>query len=491
ESVRRVQFRRKRTFDAGATPGLDDVERPDLKSVSDDLVDELRDISAEREARESELADLRTEIEEKEARIRELERELEQARDLERMADRFSQALLRRAEAPYRRPDGESDDGTGTGAGAGTDADGDRDADADGSSVDERSPLADAEPWPDPLADGPADGGGEESPSAAAGGGEEDDRNGADDPLPSVVFPENGEDDERDRGGPSEAAPDRERTGDETGAPETTAGGDTATDAVAEPAAGTDGTTDTDATAEAGRTADRTPDGHRPRSAVGTRDRTRESLVADLTERIESLDDVSRGMLRYYRAEGPAEPVAAHLDAGGDADREVAYSRNRTLRTAGLVSHAERGTYDYALPELVREEGGDRLRDPDLDEAVREIEASFVERAADGGAGDEADDPPVDEAETADVEFVGGGDGGGDAAFREDDAEFVDDADPADAGRTGEGDARGANEERGAGTGGADDPADGDEAVVMEETASPSDGMVDRGEEPRDAEFVE
>jgi DNA helicase HerA-like ATPase len=45
ESIRRVQFERKRTFDAGATPGLEDFERPELKSVSGDLVDELQEIT--------------------------------------------------------------------------------------------------------------------------------------------------------------------------------------------------------------------------------------------------------------------------------------------------------------------------------------------------------------------------------------------------------------------------------------------------------------
>jgi hypothetical protein len=40
--VRRVRFRRKHTFDAGATPDLGDMERPDLKSVDDDLLAELR-----------------------------------------------------------------------------------------------------------------------------------------------------------------------------------------------------------------------------------------------------------------------------------------------------------------------------------------------------------------------------------------------------------------------------------------------------------------
>ena len=106
ESVRRVQFHRKRTFDAGATPGLDDFERPELKSISDDLVSDLREISDEQERRESELADLRREVEKKAQRIRELEAELEEARDLSRMADRFAQAMLQKAEAPYRGGEG-------------------------------------------------------------------------------------------------------------------------------------------------------------------------------------------------------------------------------------------------------------------------------------------------------------------------------------------------------------------------------------------------
>src|SRR6056297_297122 len=67
--IQRVQFHRKRTFDAGATPGLEDFERPELKSVSGDLVSELTEISDEKERRESEIADLKQELEKKEARI--------------------------------------------------------------------------------------------------------------------------------------------------------------------------------------------------------------------------------------------------------------------------------------------------------------------------------------------------------------------------------------------------------------------------------------
>jgi hypothetical protein len=102
ESIRRVQFRKKRTFDAGATPGLDDFERPDLKSVDGTLVSELQNISDEKARHESRLADLRQELDKKDARIRELERELEDARDLSQMADQFAQAMFQKAEAPYR-----------------------------------------------------------------------------------------------------------------------------------------------------------------------------------------------------------------------------------------------------------------------------------------------------------------------------------------------------------------------------------------------------
>ncbi|MFB6251910.1 MAG: helicase HerA domain-containing protein [Halobellus sp.] len=102
ESLRRVRFHKKQTFDAGATPGLEDFERPDLKSVDGDLVSELQDISDEKARRESEIADLKQELEKKDQRIRQLERELEEAQDLSQMADQFAQAMFQTAESPYR-----------------------------------------------------------------------------------------------------------------------------------------------------------------------------------------------------------------------------------------------------------------------------------------------------------------------------------------------------------------------------------------------------
>jgi len=42
DKIERVKFRRKETFDAGATPGLESVSTPDLKQVSDQLVSEIQ-----------------------------------------------------------------------------------------------------------------------------------------------------------------------------------------------------------------------------------------------------------------------------------------------------------------------------------------------------------------------------------------------------------------------------------------------------------------
>jgi len=91
--VQRVQFRRKRTFDAGATPGLDDVDRPELKSISEDLVSELEEISEQHERRQDRIADLEARLDEKDVRIAELEDELEDARDLQRLGEAFVDAM--------------------------------------------------------------------------------------------------------------------------------------------------------------------------------------------------------------------------------------------------------------------------------------------------------------------------------------------------------------------------------------------------------------
>jgi len=103
ESLRQVQMERKRTFDAGATPGLDDFERPELKSVSADLVGELESITEAERERESRVQELELELKDKEERIAELEAELEEARDLSEMAEQFSRAMMAHATGrPFR-----------------------------------------------------------------------------------------------------------------------------------------------------------------------------------------------------------------------------------------------------------------------------------------------------------------------------------------------------------------------------------------------------
>ncbi|QLC33564.1 DUF87 domain-containing protein [Halarchaeum sp. CBA1220] len=93
DAVERVQFKRKRTFDAGATPGLDDFERPELKSVSDTLVEDLSDITSAEEQRQDRIADLERKLENREARIAELEDELERARDVSAAARKLANAV--------------------------------------------------------------------------------------------------------------------------------------------------------------------------------------------------------------------------------------------------------------------------------------------------------------------------------------------------------------------------------------------------------------
>ncbi|WP_280535507.1 DUF87 domain-containing protein [Halopenitus sp. POP-27] len=93
DQIHRVQFRRKHTFDAGATPRLEEIERPDLKSVSEDIVSELETISERQKAEANEIKRLRSQLEEREEKIDDLEEELEKARDVSELAERFTDAL--------------------------------------------------------------------------------------------------------------------------------------------------------------------------------------------------------------------------------------------------------------------------------------------------------------------------------------------------------------------------------------------------------------
>jgi hypothetical protein len=327
ESIRRIQFHRKETFDAGATPGLDDFERPELKSVSSDLVGELQSISDEKARHESELADLRQELDKRDRQLADLERELEEARDLSNMADQFAQALLGKAEAPYR--------GGGSAAGnrpptAGAGGDGADDDQSVLKSYDEAVAAT--------------KGGSETSPadSPSTGGDAADDNDDAVDTDANVP-------------------PDAHTTDDANVPPDAHT-----TDDADAPPDGVDPVTRADVAESALRFDDAVEFG------------TREAVIEELRGRIDALPDLSRRMLRHYRREGVSDPVAAHIDAGGDGDSGHAYSRHRPVRRAGLIRHAGRGHYAYAVPDLIREAYADRLDEERVREIVRAVETAFV-----------------------------------------------------------------------------------------------------------------
>ncbi|WP_266080544.1 ATP-binding protein [Haladaptatus caseinilyticus] len=91
--IRRVQFNRKQTFDAGATPGLDDFERPELKSVSDALMGDLEEITEIQEQEHNRVAELESQLERRGEQIAELENELQTARDVSAAARKMANAL--------------------------------------------------------------------------------------------------------------------------------------------------------------------------------------------------------------------------------------------------------------------------------------------------------------------------------------------------------------------------------------------------------------
>ncbi|SEO77985.1 AAA-like domain-containing protein [Halogranum amylolyticum] len=349
ESLRRVQFHRKQTFDAGATPGLDDFERPELKSVSGDLVSELRDISDEKARRESEIADLRQELEEKEATIRQLRRELEEAQDMSRMADTFAQAMLQRAEAPYRGGDGRNLNRPEHQRGLG---------DYEGDAADEQeAPAA-----PDTT----------------------DERDGTETRAVETPADVDGADDVGDTPAATEATDATEASWSGWPADDRGAAGES--DDHEEP----DGRGYPGFEEEAERSGKTEVDETTDEGPV----RDQRDVVRELTSLIESLDPVSRRMLRHYREQRVSDPVDAHVAAGGTGDSQRAYGRNRPLRQHGFVDHAGRGQYAYALPELVREEYADRLDADEFGETVDAIEAAFL---------------PADDSTSSDVDDVGDG----------------------------------------------------------------------------------
>ncbi|MEF8783164.1 MAG: LAGLIDADG family homing endonuclease [Haloarculaceae archaeon] len=346
ESVRRVQFQRKRTFDAGATPGLEDFERPDLKSVSDDLVSELEEISEEKQERESRIAELREELDRKNSRIAELERELQDARDMQRMASQFVDALVGHVEgaAPGRTerermreqpaittpelpgsrraiPAGEAD--------VNSDDDAEAEDPPDGDESDHEFSAADILGRLNEVSETPLS---SESKTEAAVSESGDTSQSEPAPEPEAVqasSPVDGDDIVEADGDESEYG----MLGEEVEEPAIIEGG--------EPIA-----------------------------------------VRELKADVGGFETKTRKMLAFYREFGPDTPLNAHFAAGGDGDRTEAYAHNRRLRQYGLIEHVGRGHYDYRLREFLKETVDGDHSAAEIEAYAREVE----ENALDVGA---------------------------------------------------------------------------------------------------------
>jgi hypothetical protein len=444
ERVRRVQFDRKETFDAGATPGLDDFERPELKSVSSDLVQDLEAISEAEERRESRIQELEREVADKEERIEELEKQLSEAKDLSKMAERFSRAMIEHASGrafrtdvtvgtqtemddwrkqalrgehmdATRRPATPSDEYLEAEAEALAAAE-DGDADGDIPDPDEPETETTAPPgWPEED-DAAAEG----APGTASDTG--DARTTDSDPAESTAADidaafealegtseargdgssEHGEETTDD--GPTAAAGDATpadaadefRESDDGSDPPTTSG-------VAGADGGADGWPEFDADEPSTE-----EDASTVETVVEQSDPGFErEVVREVKATVRGFDEVTRRMLAHYREQGASDPVDAHVAAGGDGDRTRAYSRNRTLRQSDLVAHAGRGRYGCRLAAHLREAHDGRLSEDELADAIEAVERAFIEERertteAGNGSAAEADAEPVAGSGTAD-----------------------------------------------------------------------------------------
>jgi len=431
EEIQRVQFRRKQTFDAGATPGLDDFERPDLKSVSDDLVSELAEISEEKEQTEDRIAELRDQLDEKNSRIAELEAELQDARDMQRMADQFTQALVDHVKGanPGRTEQARMRDRRAAAKGDQSSFD-DADEWVEGPvpADEDEPPLPDETAreddgydgstmtWPgDEAARAEAWEGGPDAEAASADEAEDasTDTAASDDGMfggMGDAFGDGAEPAATDGGLASEVS--------ETSAESRSAGGTAApTDdglAGGDDAAMTRGFDGV----EADPLGDRATDAFEAGTSTAVDDEAVEDAAAfarELADDLADLDAETRQMLRYYRDHGPGTPMDALFAAGGADDRTEAYARNRRLRVHGLVEHVGRGNYDYRVPALLRER-------TDCDAVGSFVQQ--VERALDG---DDLEEPPSGDA---DAKAVADGEAGsvpdGDASAGEHSGDSLD-----------------------------------------------------------------
>lgn len=93
DGLKKAKFKERETFHAGQTPDLSDFETPDLKSVSSDLVDELQQISEEKEEEKDRISELEENLQKKNKEIENLEERINDLKDHNSFAERFVSAI--------------------------------------------------------------------------------------------------------------------------------------------------------------------------------------------------------------------------------------------------------------------------------------------------------------------------------------------------------------------------------------------------------------
>lgn len=93
DGLQTCKFKEKETFHAGQTPTLSSFESPDLKEVSESLVEELKEISDETQERQDRIKQLEERLEEKNKEIENLETRIEDLKDQSNFAERFVDAI--------------------------------------------------------------------------------------------------------------------------------------------------------------------------------------------------------------------------------------------------------------------------------------------------------------------------------------------------------------------------------------------------------------
>lgn len=318
EDIQQVQVRRKRTFDAGATPDLDDFERPDLKSVSGDLVSELEEISEREERRQDRVAQLEARVEELQEEKADLEEELQSARDMRDMASQFAEAFQ---------------------AGGG---DGDVASEKVDELINERNELRSTVK----------------------------DRDERIEELEQQVADLQHELEQRPQIG--------ERTVE-------------AVQVLAEEFDVADG--DNEALRRKLKNARERIDELEAEQSAPDPDvldhPSVQRYISRMQNELAELDDYEAGMLEWFKYNGPGSVEDAYWAAGGSRKSSARRKKMKTLQNKDLVKKVQRGEYDYALDEQIRQwfADNDAVGDEDLEAITLEIE-SALDAADDADGGD-------------------------------------------------------------------------------------------------------